>query len=554
MDSERSRNPRPSALLLLASASALLVLAAAGPGFSVADPGHPPGPVAHETAPPVAPFSSLPTTGEPFGREVLEPEILELRLHFDDILISTGNRLGRWAVLAVSLDRGDTLLSIDPEALMVPASNVKLFTTAAAFYHLGPDFRYHTFLLADGPQHGEALAGDLILYGTGDPTLSRRFHPSETAPLDSLASQILKHGIREIRGDLVVDGSFFQGPDLHPDWDPGDLNNAFAAPVASLGFNENLVTVRVNPGNLAGGPARVQLDPYGSGLDVLNLTRTVPAGSRSRVWLLRNTPWDPVGIEGEMPLGNPSIWRSLPVPDPLLFTGLQLKQALESRGIRIQGTVVVNRDTDTSRLCKASVLGAEGGIPAPRILGSLTSPPLLEILRVVNKRSNNLFAESVVKTLGRTVLGDGSFAGGQRVVEDFLVRQVGVEQDRIHVRDGSGLSMGNRASAGSLLQVLEFMATSPWWEDFWSTLPEAGVREELRRMFRTPAERNLRAKTGTLNGVSALSGLVTTQGGERIAFSILSNEVASEHRAKRAEDQLAIRLASLMRPMPRSSP
>jgi len=502
----------------------------------------------------VAPFSSLPTTGEPFGREVLEPEILELRLHFDDILISTGNRLGRWAVLAVSLDRGDTLLSIDPEALMVPASNVKLFTTAAAFYHLGPDFRYHTFLLADGPQHGEALAGDLILYGTGDPTLSRRFHPSETAPLDSLASQILKHGIREIRGDLVVDGSFFQGPDLHPDWDPGDLNNAFAAPVASLGFNENLVTVRVNPGNLAGGPARVQLDPYGSGLDVLNLTRTVPAGSRSRVWLLRNTPWDPVGIEGEMPLGNPSIWRSLPVPDPLLFTGLQLKQALESRGIRIQGTVVVNRDTDTSRLCKASVLGAEGGIPAPRILGSLTSPPLLEILRVVNKRSNNLFAESVVKTLGRTVLGDGSFAGGQRVVEDFLVRQVGVEQDRIHVRDGSGLSMGNRASAGSLLQVLEFMATSPWWEDFWSTLPEAGVREELRRMFRTPAERNLRAKTGTLNGVSALSGLVTTQGGERIAFSILSNEVASEHRAKRAEDQLAIRLASLMRPMPRSSP
>ena len=554
MDSEGSRKPRPSVPLLLASASALLALAAVGPGFSIADPGYPPAQVATETTPPAAPSPSHPTSGEPPGREVMDPEVLELRLQFDDILNSTGNRPGRWAVLAVSLDRGDTLLSIDPEALMVPASNVKLFTTAAAFYHLGPDFRYHTFLLADGPQHGEVVAGNLILYGTGDPTLSGRFHPSETGPLDSLASQVLEHGIREIRGDLVVDGSFFQGPDLHPDWDPGDLNNAFAAPVASLGFNENLVTVRVNPGNLAGGPARVELDPYGSGLDLLNLTRTVPAGSRSRVWLLRDTPWDPVGIEGEVPLGTPSVWRSLPVPDPLLFTGLQLKQALESRGTRIQGTVVVNRDPDTSRLCRASILGTEGGIPAPRILGSLTSPPLLEILRVVNKRSNNLFAESVVKTLGRTVLGDGSFAGGQRVVEDFLVRQVGVEQDRIQVRDGSGLSMGNRASAGSLLQVLEFMATSPWWEDFWSTLPEAGVREELRRMFRTPAERNLRAKTGTLNGVSALSGLVTTQGGERIAFSILSNEVASEHRAKRAEDQLAIRLASLMRPMPRSSP
>jgi serine-type D-Ala-D-Ala carboxypeptidase/endopeptidase (penicillin-binding protein 4) len=184
------------------------------------------------------------------------------------------------------------------------------------------------------------------------------------------------------------------------------------------------------------------------------------------------------------------------------------------------------------------------------VLGTLSSPPLLEILRVINKRSNNLFAESVSKTMGRIVLGDGSYSGGQRVVEDFLVRQVGVNGETIRVRDGSGLSPENAASAGTLLQVLSFMAASPWWEDYWSTLPEAGVRGELGRMFRTPAASNLRAKTGTLRNVSALSGMVMTQAGERVLFSILSNDVQSSYGAKRAEDQLGVLLASLTRPLP----
>jgi len=544
----RQRSHRFLSPLPLAAMGIVLGLALVRAGSSVASPPDLQGRTLVEAAPSIlATFAEGPT-GTSADGETLHPEVHALQLQLDGILASTGNRGGRWAVLAVSLDRGDTLLSRNAQDLMVPASNIKIFTTAAALHHLGPGFRYHTFVLADGPQRGSVLEGDIVLYGTGDPTLSQRFFPSETAPMDSLAQKVLERGILEIRGNLVIDGSFFHGPDLHPDWDPRDLNDAFAAPVASIGFNENLVTVKVNPGSSVGSMASAHAEPTGSGLPVRNLARTAPAGTRSRLWLLRDTPWDSIGIEGEIPLRSLGIWRSLPVPDPLLFTGLQLKRALESQGIRVGGRVVVNRDPHASRLGGPSDPGVVDGIPAPRILGTLTSPPLLEILRVVNKRSNNFFAEAVVKTLGRTVLGDGSYAGGQRVVEEFLVRQVGVDRENIRIRDGSGLSPDNAASTGALVQVLAFMSDSPGWEDFWGTLPEAGVRGEMRRMLRTPAAGNLRAKTGTMKGVSALSGMVRTQAGERILFSFISNGVASEDRAKDAEDKVAIRLASLTRP------
>lgn len=478
------------------------------------------------------------------------PEIQQLRGELEGILTSTGNRLGRWAVLAVSLDRHDTLLAMNPDQLMVPASNMKLLSTAAALHYLGPDFRYRTFLLANGPQVGGVLAGDLVLYGTGDPTFSERFFPSQTAAMDSLAGRVLGLGIREIQGSLVVDGSFFRGPDRHPEWDSDDLNDDFAAPVSAISMAENLVTVRVEAGNWVGAQPSIYTIPEASGIPVRNLCRTVSAGSRARVWLLRETPQDPIGIEGEIPLGGSDVWRRLPVPDPLQFTGLQLKRALEARGVRISGTVVTIRDPSASTLSHDPALTGMNGDAPPRILATLDSPPLIDLLRVINKESNNFLAEAVAKTVGRMVSGDGSFSGGGRAVEKFLIEEVGVPPEELHVRDGSGLSVENKASAGAFVQTLEYMASSPYWEQFLNTLPEAGVPREMGRMYRSPAAGNLRAKTGTMDGVSALSGLVRTRSGERIAFSILSNEVASEYRAKSAEDQLGIRLASLTRPYP----
>jgi len=503
-----------------------------------------------------APFSSELPPSPPFhGRESAFPpdetlslELRDLQRELEEILASTGNRGGKWGVLAVSLDRGDTLLSLNPREPMIPASNQKLLTTAAALYILGPEFRYSTFLLTRGHREGDALEGDLILFGTGDPTLSDRFYPGEMAALDTLAQRVLDAGVREIRGDLVIDGSYFQGPDLHPEWDPKDLNDPFAAPVSAVSFNENLVTVRVEANARSGSPPSIHTMPEGSGIPVLNTATTTSAGTRSRIWLFRETPWDPIGIEGVIPVGGRDVWRRLPIPDPLVFTGREFKRALEARGIHIQGNLRVNRNPATSALSSTAVQ-AEGEGSRTRILSVQESPPLLDILRVVNKESNNFFAETVAKTLGQMVVGRASYQGGTEAVTRFLLREVGISPEEIRVRDGSGLSPENRVSAKALIQLLDFMASSPLWDDFWSTLPEAGVRRELRRMGGSPASRNLRAKTGTMDGVSALSGMVRTRTGERVLFSILSNDVPSETRAKRAEDQVGIRLASLTRPM-----
>lgn len=475
-------------------------------------------------------------------------EAEDLQRELQAILTSTGNRTGTWGVLAVSLDRGDTLLALNVRDPMVPASNMKVFTTAAALYSLGPDFRYTTFFLTTGEQSDGRLEGDLVLYGTGDPTLSSRFYPGMTSALDSLAHSILDAGIREVKGDLVIDGSYFQGPGIHPDWDPKDLNEAFAAPVSAVSFNENLVRIQVQAGEALGQSPPIHLIPEDSGIPVLNTATTVSQGRRSRIWLFRDTPWDPIGIEGEIPLGGRDVWRELPVPDPLVFTGKVLKGVLEARGIHIRGNLRVVRDPAASVLPPPETGGDVSSRIGPRIVAVHQSPPLLDILTVVNKHSNNFLAESVARTLGQLTMGDGSFEGAAAAVRAFLTVDVGIPESEFSIRDGSGLSTQDRASAGALVGVLTFMANSPHWDDFWGTLPEAGVWRELRRMSGSPASRNLRAKTGTMEGVSALSGMVRTRSGERVLFSILSNDVRSESRAKRAEDQLGIRLASLTRP------
>ncbi len=284
------------------------------------------------------------------GPSEVDPEIQELQNDLEGILRATGNRQEDWAVLAISLDRNDTLLALNADLAMVPASNMKLLSTAAALHILGPDYRYRTFLLADGPLSDGTLEGDLILFGTGDPTFSERFRPSEGAALDSLADQLFGQGLREVGGNLVVDGSFFGGPDLHPDWRAEDLNDDFAAPVSALSLAENLVTLRVEAGSWVGAQPSIFTVPADAGIPLENTARTVSAGSMSRIWLLRETPHDPIGIEGEIPLGGSDVWRPLPVPDPLRFTGLQLKRALEARGVRFSGDVVAVREPSSSRV------------------------------------------------------------------------------------------------------------------------------------------------------------------------------------------------------------
>lgn len=504
----------------------------------------PPGPTVPSSRSPKAPLAPGDLAGSP-GEE--------LSAQLGRILDGARWRSSRWSVLAVSLDRGDTLFSRNPRTPLAPASNLKLLTSVAALHYLGPDFRFQTFVLSDGTVDATGtLQGDVILYGTGDPAISDRLYPSATTVLDELARELARRGIRRVQGDIVGDGTFFPDGIRPPGWRTGYLNDWFAAPVSALSYNENVATIRVEPGAFPGADPVVHTIPEGAPLHIVNQATTVGGRAWPPLMTDRPDPSQPTRLVGQMRVGGREAWRVLTVGDPALFAADALRTALDRAGISVTGetrSLTAASEIGSSRLTGRRVWAP--GIrsePRIRILARHRSPPLTQLLEVLNKQSHNLYAELLLKTVGQVALADPTRAGGISAVTRYLREGVGVDPALFHIEDGSGLSPDNRVSAEVFVQVLAYAAREVWADALWASLPEAGNRRELPRMFRTAAARNLRAKTGTIEHVSALSGVVRNRRGERILFSIISNDVSSTSAAKRIEDRIGAQLAAFDRP------
>lgn len=496
------------------------------------------------------PDDDAPTPDDAAVPEAASARVRAFRGELERLLPLQRWRRADWGVLVTSLDRGDTIFDFNAHRPFIPASNVKLLTAAAALHHLGPDFRYRTLLLSDAPVVDGVLHGDLVLYGTGDPSLSNRYREGRIDPMRELARALERSGVSEVAGDVIGDGTYFSGVDRPRDWGWKNLNDWFAAPVSALTYEENVATLRIGPGPRAGSPLVVTTTPAEAPLRFDVVGRTVAGRPGHPVWALREQLDDPVRIVGEMNPRHRAIWRRISVADPPLFAAARLRAVLEEEGVRVRGEARPAESRDASTLDGRGVWSPallEHGTP-PRVLARLESPPLSELLTVMNRRSHNLFAEAILRTLGRVVDGEGSFAAGSRVVQRFLIREIGVPAEEARPVDGSGLSPTNRVSPYAFVRILEHAAASEWWEVFSETLPEAGNWRGLRRMYRSPAAGNLRAKTGTIERVSALSGVVRGERGERFLFSIISNDVPSTGAAKRVEDRIGIRLASFWRP------
>ncbi|HET6764752.1 MAG TPA: D-alanyl-D-alanine carboxypeptidase/D-alanyl-D-alanine-endopeptidase [Longimicrobiaceae bacterium] len=385
---------------------------------------------------------------------------------------------GRRALLVVSLDRGDTLFSHGADVSLAPASNLKLYSTAAALSYLGADFRWSTYLVAEGPVTDGVLAGDMVLYGTGDPTLSVRMASSARQVFRAMADSLHAAGVREVRGDVVGDGSYFGGEGIGDGWNPNDLRSWYAAPTGALNADENVVR----------------------------------------------------------PKGRP-------VGDPALHAAELLRSALAAEGIAVHGTVRTR-----FRGAPSPEVFSRDPAAAARIVAIHRSPALGDVAAVTNHLSHNLFADAMLRTAARKSQGDGSFAAGQGAVRRMLARaDADADTARLHLLDGSGLSRLDRVSARSTVALLAWMARGPLAEVYAASLPAAGDPRGLKRMAGTAADGRLRAKTGTIHGVSSLSGYVTTVAGERLAFSIIANGVPDVHRAKRYEDEIGAALASFTR-------
>lgn len=481
------------------------------------------------------------------GAMVETAPVLALRANLSEVVDHPARRTERWSILAVSLDRGDTLFARSPDQALAPASTIKLLTTAGALEYLGAEHRFTTYMMADGPIRDGVLHGNLYLYGTGDPTLGTRFAERPAPVLLALADTLQLLGVREIRGDIVGDGSYFTGPGSGEGWQPTYMNAWYASPAGALAVHENLIRVEVTPGP-AGQPPELSFVPGGAGVAVLN---EAVSGGGGRARVVRSHYEGPILVEGRV--GTTSS-ATVAVGDAAMYAAALFRDVLEDREVVIHGVTRHIGDEEespiTGRKIFAPALEPEQQL---RVLAEHTSEPLTEMLTVLNHRSHNFYAEQVLRAVGRAATGVGSARAGGQAIERILAR-AGVDTADVYIADGSGLSPLNDMSAAAFIALLAYMADSPHASAFMETLPVAGEARRFRRMGGTPAAGNLRAKTGTIERVSALSGYVTSASGERIAFAVIGNDLRSVAQGKHVENVIGTQLASFDRSAPVAGP
>ncbi len=448
---------------------------------------------------------------------------------FDDV--SFGN--AQWGVEIASLDNGQVLFERHSARLYMPASNNKLLTGAAALVRLGPDFRFQTRIMTDGTASGGVLRGNLVVVGAGDPATAPRFHGGDPFRVfRDWAGQLKQRGISRIEGKLVGDDGAFAEPPVGRAWAWDDLAYGYAAPVTALQFNENLLTLEVTPGPAPGTPAGVRVLPVPDFLNVEASVTTAAAGTLPNLDLLRGEG-ETVRVAGTVPAGGAPVERTVAVRSPAHLYLTALRRVLDEEGIAVADGISATRNSDLSHLT---------------MLWSHASPPLAEILKPLLKVSQNLYAETMARTMGLEASGSGSFAKGREVVEQVL-GLMGIERGGYAYADGSGLSRLNLVSADLVVRLLKYMHRHPSFPQFYDALPVAGVDGTIaERMKGTRAANNVRAKTGTLAYVRSLSGYVETADGETLAFSMIANNfLVSSASAEYVQDTALQRLATFSR-------
>jgi D-alanyl-D-alanine carboxypeptidase/D-alanyl-D-alanine-endopeptidase (penicillin-binding protein 4) len=465
----------------------------------------------------------------PFPRAALA----DLQRDLDRTLSAPSGEHAYWGVLAKSLKTDETLYALNAHKLMMPASAMKVVTLAAAADRLGWDFTYETRLFAVGPVESGTLNGDLAVVGSGDPSLTQDV---ASKLFSSWAERLKVAGIRAVSGRVVGDDNAFDDEELGAGWSWDDLADGFATGVSALQYNENTVRATITPGSEVGSPAAISLAPAGSGLILTNLVRTAPADSQLSMAVRRAPGSGRLELRGSVPLGGGPFARTLAVTNPTLFFVAALRDALIAKGIDVRGPPV---DID-------DIVDAPSLTGAP--LAAYRSPPLSTLAVTLMKLSQNLYAETLLKTIG-VASGTPTFEGGRAAVRSTLAPW-GLPAGELIQVDGSGLSRYGYATAATLVGILTHVDRDDKLRGpYEASLPIAGRDGTLTgRLVGTRAEGNVRAKTGTMSNVRALAGYVTSRDGDPIVFAILANNFESAPDAIIGTiDAVVVRLAEFHR-------
>jgi serine-type D-Ala-D-Ala carboxypeptidase/endopeptidase (penicillin-binding protein 4) len=410
------------------------------------------------------------------------------------------------SIKIVEVGTGRIAAQRNPSMAVIPASNMKLFTTAAAFELLPDDFKFVTTVSIRGEIDREGtLQGDLKVVGRGDPTIGGRFYDGDANTVfRGWARQLLAQGIRTISGDLIFEHGYFDSQWVHPTWNPAQMVHWYQAPVAALSLQEGTVRVRVTPTS-AGQRARVDFNPVNN---YVTLQNTAVTGPGAGAFITRTLGTNNIIVRGNAPRGTTEVF--IAIQNPVQYYAGVVRTTLEQEGIRVLGSIQL-------------VANDEGEEWRPVIVHST---PHEIVSFVINKKSQNQYAEQMLKTLGAELRGDGSFGGGGAVIGEWLANQLGIPPDQFAIADGSGMSRQNQASADAFITVLQHMWDSPYRNDFLASMPFSGEvdsRFGRRRLNQAPFARRVYAKTGYISGVVGLSGYVEGLSGQVYAFSFLFN-------------------------------
>jgi D-alanyl-D-alanine carboxypeptidase/D-alanyl-D-alanine-endopeptidase (penicillin-binding protein 4) len=447
-----------------------------------------------------------------------------LQQDIDRILNAPPLQRAHWAMLARSLGRDETTVyALNEGRLMIPASSLKLVTLAVASERLGWDFRYQTYIAADGAIRAGVLEGNLVVVGSGDPSVDQ-------AALDSWAERVRGLGVSEITGGVLADGRAFEKPGLGFGWSWDDLAYYYAAPVAAAQFRENAVDLTLTPGPMVGDPVDVVSSPSISGLEIENRLRTGPTSALSEFVARRSLETGAVVLEGTLPAASRSLVRSLAVADPVTFLAAGLHQTLLAHGIRVHGPPAA---VDTTQ-------------PPPAVpLFTHVSPPLSALARHMMEVSQNQYAETLLMTLGGSE-PPASFRRGLQAEEAALASWA-IAGDEVVLRDGSGLSRYNYVTPQAMVATLTHVYRSPEQRDpFLAALNVAGRSGTIATRLRNSiAEGHVRAKDGSMAGVRSFCGFVMMPGAPPLAFAILVNGFAAPGQTITAAiDAIVLKLAS----------
>ncbi len=414
-----------------------------------------------------------------------------------------------------------------------PASVMKLLTGATALETLGEGYTFKTELYTDGEIRGNVLHGDLYLRGQGDPTMTKQ-------DLRTFVSELKTRGVQVINGNVYGDDTWYDDVRLSQDLNWSDELVYAGAQVSALTFSPNndydagTVIVEATPANKVGQAGKVSMVPANSYMTIVNHTKTVAKGEKKSVTVERQHGSNTLVVTGMIPVEAKKTRSWASVWEPTHYTVSLFKQTIEEQDITFSATPIVARGT----VPKGAIL-----------LATKQSMPLGELFIPFMKLSNNGHGEILVKEMGRVVGGHGSWKKGLAVMEATLA-DMGVDTTTLLLRDGSGMSHKNLVTANEVTHLLYAVQSKPWYPTFLNSLPVAGNEERFvggtlrNRMKGTEAAGNVRAKTGSLNGVTALSGYVETKSGETLIFSVMVNNYLSAT-VNEVLDEIVIALASV---------